>query len=84
MIVQEMVRGFEMRATVVEGRLDNVLVRIPAYVTGDGTSTIDELIRTKCVRTAASSTTSRSSAIGHEPPEHAGDHHGFHSGGRRA
>ena len=46
-IVQEMVRGFEMRATVVEGRLDNVLVRIPAYVTGDGTSTIDELIDAK-------------------------------------
>lgn len=46
-IVQEMVQGFEMRATVTEGRLDNVLVRIPAYVTGDGRSTIDELIDAK-------------------------------------
>lgn len=46
-IVQEMVDGFEMRATVVEGRLDNVLVRIPAYVTGDGTKTVDELIDAK-------------------------------------
>lgn len=46
-LVQEMVPGFEMRATVVEGELDNVLVRIPAYVVGDGTSTIDRLIDAK-------------------------------------
>ena len=46
-IVQEMVKGFEMRVTVIEGAVDNVLVRIPAYVTGDGTSTIRELIGTK-------------------------------------
>lgn len=46
-LVQEMVPGFEMRATVVEGQLDNVLVRIPAYVVGDGSSTIDKLIDAK-------------------------------------
>lgn len=46
-LVQEMVPGFEMRATVVEGELDNVLVRIPAYVVGDGRSTIDRLINAK-------------------------------------
>lgn len=46
-LVQEMVPGFEMRATVVEGELDNVLVRIPAYVVGDGSSTIDNLIDAK-------------------------------------
>ncbi|APX33085.1 hypothetical protein BH708_10585 [Brachybacterium sp. P6-10-X1] len=47
LLVQEMVPGFEMRATVVEGELDNVLVRIPAYVVGDGRSTIDRLIDAK-------------------------------------
>lgn len=46
-IVQEMVTGFEMRATVVEGRLDNVVVRIPAFVTGNAVSTVDELIDAK-------------------------------------
>lgn len=46
-LVQEMVTGFEMRATVIEGRLHNVLVRIPAYVTGDGKATVDELIDRK-------------------------------------
>lgn len=46
-VVQEMVNGFEMRATVIEGELDSVMVRIPAYVTGNGRSTIDELIDLK-------------------------------------
>ncbi|GAA1722651.1 ATP-grasp domain-containing protein [Brachybacterium phenoliresistens] len=46
-IVQEMVPGFEIRAVVIEGRLDNAVIRIPAYVTGDGESTIDALIDAK-------------------------------------
>lgn len=46
-IVQELIHGFELRCTVIEGELVNVLVRIPAYVIGDGTSTILELIEQK-------------------------------------
>src|SRR5699024_959984 len=46
-LVQEVLRGYEMRATVVEGVLDNLMVKIPAYVTGDGASTVDELIDLK-------------------------------------
>lgn len=46
-LVQEMIRGFEMRVTVIEGAVDNVLVRIPAYVVGDGKSTIERLIEAK-------------------------------------
>lgn len=46
-LVQEMVKGFEMRATVVEGVVDNFLLKIPAYVTGDGVSTLDQLIDQK-------------------------------------
>lgn len=46
-LVQEMVKGFEMRATVVEGVVDNFLLKIPAYVTGDGISTVDQLIDKK-------------------------------------
>lgn len=51
-LVQEMVPGFEMRVTVIEGEVDNVLVRIPAYVVGDGRSTIDALIDAKNLRRA--------------------------------
>lgn len=51
-LVQEMVPGFEMRVSVVEGELDNVLVRIPAYVVGDGRSTINDLIDAKNLRRA--------------------------------
>ena len=36
-IVQEMVDGFELRVTVVEGEFFGSIIRIPAYVTGDGT-----------------------------------------------
>ena len=46
-LVQEMLPGFEMRVTVVEGAVDNVLVRIPAYVVGNGRSTINALIDAK-------------------------------------
>lgn len=49
-LVQEMIQGFEMRATVVEGVLDNLLVKIPAYVTGDGQATIGGLIDEKNAR----------------------------------
>lgn len=46
-VVEEMHPGFEMRATVIEGRLHHVLLRIPAYVVGDGTSSIQELVALK-------------------------------------
>lgn len=46
-LVQEMHPGFEMRATVMEGVLHNVMLRMPAYVVGDGTSTLDQLIDLK-------------------------------------
>lgn len=46
-IVQELIHGFELRCTVIEGELVNVLARIPAYVIGDGSSSILELIEQK-------------------------------------
>ena len=46
-IVQELMHGFELRCTVIEGELVNVLARIPAYVIGDGSSTILQLIEEK-------------------------------------
>lgn len=49
-IVQELMHGIEMRCTVIEGGLVNVLARIPAYVIGDGSSTILELIEQKYER----------------------------------
>ncbi|MGO0577015.1 hypothetical protein [Ornithinimicrobium panacihumi] len=51
-LVQEMHPGFEMRVVVVEGRLHHVLARIPAYVIGDGVSTIDQLRAAKNARRA--------------------------------
>lgn len=46
-IVQEMVDGFELRVTVVEGEFFGSIIRIPAYVTGDGTHNIEELMALK-------------------------------------
>lgn len=46
-IVQKQIKGFEIRVVVVEGRMFSVTLRVPAYVIGDGVSTIDELITKK-------------------------------------
>lgn len=46
-IVQEMVDGFELRVTIVEGEFFGSIVRIPAYVTGDGTHNIEQLMSLK-------------------------------------
>lgn len=46
-LVQEMLTGFEIRVTVIEGRAHNALVRIPAYVHGDGRRTVHELVAAK-------------------------------------
>lgn len=46
-IVQEMVDGFELRVTIVEGEFFGSIIRIPAYVTGDGAHNIEELMALK-------------------------------------
>lgn len=46
-IVQEMVDGFELRVTIVEGKFFGSVVRIPAYITGDGVHSIEELMDLK-------------------------------------
>jgi len=46
-IVQEQIRGFEIRLIVVEGEMLSVTLRVPAHVIGDGVSSIDELIHMK-------------------------------------
>ena len=46
-IVQEMVDGFELRVTIVEGKFFGSVVRIPAYVIGDGVHSIEELMELK-------------------------------------
>lgn len=46
-IVQEYLEGFEVRATILQGRLVSIIARIPAYVIGDGTSTIKRLVKLK-------------------------------------
>ena len=46
-LAQNVVEGFEARATIIEGELLSVIVRVPPYVTGDGKNTISELIDIK-------------------------------------
>ncbi|QNE89949.1 ATP-grasp domain-containing protein [Corynebacterium incognita] len=46
-LVQEMLDGFELRCTVVEGELVDVIARIPAYVIGTGRHSIEELAALK-------------------------------------
>lgn len=46
-IVQDILDGFEARATVMQGSLLSVTVRIPPYVVGNGTSSIKQLIDRK-------------------------------------
>ena len=53
-IIQEFVGGLkEFRVTVLNGELLGVLERVPAYVTGNGQSTIAELIEVKNIERAA-------------------------------
>lgn len=46
-LVQDFMDGFEVRATILEGHLISVVARVPAFVKGDGTKTIEELIDEK-------------------------------------
>lgn len=46
-IVQKFLEGFEARATIIEGTLLSITVRIPPYVIGNGQNTIEELIDSK-------------------------------------
>ena len=46
-LVQNVVEGFEARATIIEGELLSIMVRVPPYVTGNGKNTISELIEVK-------------------------------------
>lgn len=46
-IVQNFVKGFEVRATIMEGNLVSLIARIPPYIVGDGISSINDLIDSK-------------------------------------
>ncbi|HIW12459.1 MAG TPA: hypothetical protein H9891_04790 [Candidatus Salinicoccus stercoripullorum] len=46
-LVQEYIEGFEARVTILEGKVVSVMTRLPGNVTGDGKSTIEELIDEK-------------------------------------
>lgn len=46
-LVQDQIKGFEVRVIVTEGKLMSATVRVPAFVKGDGNYTIEELIKIK-------------------------------------
>src|SRR5699024_3825289 len=46
-LAQNVVEGFEARATIIEGELLSIMVRVPPFVTGNGKNTISELIDIK-------------------------------------
>src|SRR5699024_3764645 len=46
-LVQEYIEGFEARVTILEGKVVSVMTRLPGNVTGNGKSTIEELIDEK-------------------------------------
>lgn len=46
-IVQNILNGFEARATIMQGTLVSITVRIPPYVIGNGLNTIEQLILSK-------------------------------------
>ncbi|WP_031547931.1 ATP-grasp domain-containing protein [Salinicoccus luteus] len=46
-LVQNLVKGFEIRVTIVEGQFTAATLRLPAYIIGDGEHSISELITAK-------------------------------------
>lgn len=46
-MIQPMVEGIETRMLVVEGLFNSAILRVPANITGDGESTISELVEIK-------------------------------------
>lgn len=54
-IVQEMIDGFDVRCVIIEGRFHSAISRISAFVRGDGTSTVQQLIDAKNAQRAQDS-----------------------------
>lgn len=46
-LIQQQINGLELRVTVLEGKVGNVVCRAPGFVVGDGKSTIKELVEEK-------------------------------------
>src|SRR5699024_8341843 len=46
-LVQNYLKGFEARATIIEGKFNSIVARVPAFVRGDGENTISDLINLK-------------------------------------
>lgn len=46
-LIQDMIKGFEVRVVIVEGKILSATLRTPAYVVGDGETTISGLIDQK-------------------------------------
>ncbi|WP_020006171.1 ATP-grasp domain-containing protein [Salinicoccus albus] len=46
-LIQEYIEGFEVRVTIMEGRIVSIMTRTPGYVKGDGKHSIDTLIDRK-------------------------------------
>ena len=46
-LVQNYLKGFEARATIIEGKFNSIVARVPAFVRGDGENTIKDLINIK-------------------------------------
>ncbi|WP_052256861.1 ATP-grasp domain-containing protein [Salinicoccus sp. YB14-2] len=46
-LVQNYLKGFEARATIIEGKFNSIVARVPAFVMGDGQNSIQDLINIK-------------------------------------
>ncbi|WP_020006177.1 ATP-grasp domain-containing protein [Salinicoccus albus] len=46
-IIQPYINGFDVRISIIEGRFNSALLRLPANITGDGKQTINQLIQQK-------------------------------------
>lgn len=46
-LVQNFFKGFEARATIIEGKFNSIVARVPAFVRGNGKNSIQELIDIK-------------------------------------
>ena len=47
MIVESFVTGKDYRCLIIDGRMAAIAERVPASVTGDGTSTVEQLVDTR-------------------------------------
>lgn len=46
-LVQKFIPGFEARATIIEGKFNSIVARVPAFIVGDGKNNIKDLIEIK-------------------------------------